>query len=69
MKSRHLWLPSLALAAAGGWLTASLFALPARGKEPRFPQLTMEQLNEQQRPLGERVMKSRASGSPAPTIR
>ena len=47
MKSRHLWLPSLALAAAGGWLTASLFALPARGKEPRFPQLTMEQLNEQ----------------------
>src|SRR3954469_16239859 len=66
MKSSHLWLPSLALAAAGGWLTASLFALPARGKEPRFPQLTMEQLNEQQRPLGERVMKVSSVGLAGP---
>jgi hypothetical protein len=66
MKSRHLWLPSLALAAAGGWLTASLFALPARGKEPRFPQLTMEQLNEQQRPLGEQVMKVSSVGLAGP---
>src|SRR3954452_8759570 len=66
MKSRHLWLPSLALAAAGGWLTASLFALPARGKEPRFPQLAMEQLNEQQRPLGEQVMKVSSVGLAGP---
>jgi 4-carboxymuconolactone decarboxylase len=29
----------------------------AAGKEPRFPQLTMEQLNEVQRPLGEQIMK------------
>ena len=29
----------------------------AASKEPRFPQLTMGQLNEQQRPLGEEIMK------------
>jgi 4-carboxymuconolactone decarboxylase len=66
MKSRHLWLPSLALAAVGGWLAASLFAPPARGKEPRFPQLTMEQLNEQQRPLGVEVMKVSSVGLAGP---
>jgi 4-carboxymuconolactone decarboxylase len=66
MKSRHLWLPSLALAAVGGWLAASLLAEPARGKEPRFPQLTMEQLNEQQRPLGEQVMKVSSVGLAGP---
>jgi 4-carboxymuconolactone decarboxylase len=31
--------------------------LMAPGKEPRFPQLTMEQLNDTQRPLGEQIMK------------
>jgi 4-carboxymuconolactone decarboxylase len=66
MKSRHLWLPSLALAAAGGWLGAGLLAEPARGKEPRFPQLTMEQLNEQQRPLGVEVMKVSSVGLAGP---
>jgi 4-carboxymuconolactone decarboxylase len=29
----------------------------ASSKEPRFPQLTMDRLNEQQRPLGEEIMK------------
>jgi 4-carboxymuconolactone decarboxylase len=29
----------------------------AASKEPRFPQLMMDQLNEQQRPLGEEIMK------------
>ncbi|MEA2834997.1 MAG: 4-carboxymuconolactone decarboxylase [Methylobacteriaceae bacterium] len=66
MKSRHLWLPSLALAAIVGWLGASLYAPPARGKEPRFSQLTMEQLNEQQRPLGEQVMKVSSVGLAGP---
>jgi 4-carboxymuconolactone decarboxylase len=66
MKSRHLWLPSLALAAMGGWIAASLVAPPARGKEPRFPQLTMEQLTEQQRPLGEQVMKVSSVGLAGP---
>jgi 4-carboxymuconolactone decarboxylase len=66
MPSRHLWLPSLALAAVGGWLGATLLAPPARGKEPRFPQLTMEQLTEQQRPLGEQVMKVSSVGLAGP---
>jgi 4-carboxymuconolactone decarboxylase len=66
MKSSRLWLPSLALAAIGGWFAASLVAPPARGKEPRFPQLTMEQLNEQQRPLGEQVMKVSSVGLAGP---
>src|SRR5436305_3305916 len=63
---RTLLLPSLALAAAGGWLGASLIAATARGKEPRFPQLTMEQLNEQQRPLGEQIMKVSSVGLAGP---
>jgi 4-carboxymuconolactone decarboxylase len=66
MKSRQLWPASLALAAVGGWLGASLLAPPARGKEPRFPQLTMEQLNEQQRPLGVEVMKVSSVGLAGP---
>src|SRR5438270_10166449 len=66
MKSRSLWFPSLALAVAGGWFAATLIAPPARGKEPRFPQLTMEQLNEQQKPLGEQVMKVSSVGLAGP---
>jgi 4-carboxymuconolactone decarboxylase len=66
MRSRSLWFPSLALAVAGGWFAATLVAPPARGKEPRFPQLTMEQLNEQQRPLGEQVMKVSSVGLAGP---
>jgi len=48
MKSASLWMSSVALAAAGGWFAATMFAPPATGKEPRFPQLTMDQLNESQ---------------------
>jgi 4-carboxymuconolactone decarboxylase len=59
-------LSSLAVAAAAGWLAASLVAPPARGKEPRFPQLTMEQLTEQQRPLGVEVMKVSSVGLAGP---
>ena len=66
MKLRHFWLPLLALAAIVGGLAASLTAPPARGKEPRFPQLTMEQLTEQQRPLGEQVMKVSSVGLAGP---
>jgi 4-carboxymuconolactone decarboxylase len=66
MRSRHVWLSSLALAAIGGWFAATIVAPPARGKEPRFPQLTMEQLNEQQRPLGVEVMKVSSVGLAGP---
>jgi 4-carboxymuconolactone decarboxylase len=38
----------------------------APGKEPRFPQLTMEQLNDTQRPLGEQIMKVSRVGLAGP---
>src|SRR5271169_5285583 len=38
----------------------------ASGKEPRFPQLTMPQLNDGQRPLGEAIMKISAVGIAGP---
>ncbi len=65
MKSA-IWMSSLAVAAAGGWLAATIFAQPATSKEPRFPQLTMDQLNDAQRPLGEQVMKVSSVGLGGP---
>ena len=53
MKSNLLWMSSLAVAATGGWLAATLGSAPATSKEPRFPLLTMDQLDAKQRPLGE----------------
>ena len=41
-------------------------ATPAIGKEPRFPQLTMAQLNDKQRPLGEAIMKISSVGIGGP---
>jgi 4-carboxymuconolactone decarboxylase len=38
----------------------------AKSKEPRFPQLTMEQLNESQKPLGEQIMKVSSVGLGGP---
>jgi 4-carboxymuconolactone decarboxylase len=57
---------SLLAAAAGGWVAASMFAPPAIGKEPRFPQLTMDQLTDAQRPLGEAIMKISSVGIGGP---
>src|ERR1700723_3942434 len=65
MKSA-LWMSSLTVAAAGGWLAATMFAQPATGKEPRFPQLTMDGLNEAQKPLGEQIMKVSSVGLGGP---
>ena len=65
MKSA-LWISSLTVAAAGGWLAATVFAAPATGKEPRFPLLTMDQLSEAQKPLGEQVMKVSSVGIAGP---
>src|SRR6266404_8556629 len=39
---------------------------PMTAKEPRFPQLTVEQLNEQQKPLGEQIMKVSSVGLGGP---
>src|SRR5664279_1390493 len=66
MHSASVWISSLAVAAAGGWFAATMFAAPATGKEPRFPQLTMEQLNEAQKPLGEQIMKVSSVGLGGP---
>ncbi|MET0222632.1 MAG: carboxymuconolactone decarboxylase family protein [Tardiphaga sp.] len=66
MKSASLWMSSIAAAAAGGWFAATLFAAPATSKEPRFPQLTMDQLDAKQKPLGEQVMKISSVGLAGP---
>src|ERR1700753_327399 len=66
MHSTSIWLSSLTIAAAGGWLAATMFAAPATSKEPRFPQLTMDQLSEAQKPLGEQIMKISSVGIGGP---
>ena len=66
MKVLAAWSASMALAAACGWLAATVFGASAAGKEPRFPQLTMDQLNEQQRPIGEKIMKISSVGLGGP---
>jgi 4-carboxymuconolactone decarboxylase len=66
MRLTSIWLSSLALAAAGGWFAATMVAQPATSKEPRFPQLTMDQLDEKQKPLGEQIMKVSSVGIGGP---
>src|SRR3979490_1029548 len=66
MRPASVWISSLAIAAAGGWFAATMFTSPATSKEPRFPQLTMEQLNEAQKPLGEQIMKVSSVGLGGP---
>src|SRR5450755_3013474 len=41
-------------------------AQPATGKQPRFPQLTMDQLDDKQKPLGEQIMKISSTGLGGP---
>ena len=51
-----------------GWMAANTASSSAKGKEPRFSQLTLEQLNNQQRLLGEIgaiVRNKRPQGSPS----
>jgi 4-carboxymuconolactone decarboxylase len=54
------------LATAGGWLFGLLTSHYATSKEPRFPQLTMEQLNDTQKPLGEQIVKVSSVGLGGP---
>jgi 4-carboxymuconolactone decarboxylase len=65
---RKLYLTiAVALVSAGlGWIAGHGALSPALGKEPRFPQLTMDQLNDQQRPLGEAIMKISSVGIAGP---
>lgn len=66
MRLRPSWIASLLLAGVGGWFASSAFDAAAIGKEPRFPQLTMDQLNDQQLPLGEKIMKISSVGLAGP---
>jgi 4-carboxymuconolactone decarboxylase len=66
MHSAPVWISSLTLAAAGGWFAATMFAAPATSKQPRFSQLTMDQLDEKQKPLGEQIMKVSSVGLGGP---
>jgi 4-carboxymuconolactone decarboxylase len=54
-----------ALFTAVGWFAAGANNA-AIGKEPRFPQLTMPQLSDAQRPLGEAIMKISRVGIAGP---
>jgi 4-carboxymuconolactone decarboxylase len=64
--STSVWLSSLVVAAAGGWFAATMFTQPATSKQPRFQQLTMDQLDERQKPLGEQIMKVSSVGLGGP---
>src|SRR6266516_1751254 len=66
MHSASVWISSLAVAASGGWFAATMFAAPAISKQPRFPQLTMDQLDDKQKPLGEQIMKVSSVGLGGP---
>ena len=59
-------LVTVAVAATAGGAMAMSLMNPAIGKEPRFPQLTLEQLSEAQRPLGEKIMKVSSVGLGGP---
>jgi len=56
----------LATALPVAWIAANTVSSPARGKEPRFPQLTLDQLNDQQRPVGEKIVKISSVGLGGP---
>src|SRR5262245_33766108 len=57
----------VAIVSAGfGWFAGHSSSTSAVGKEPRFPQLTMEQLADEQRPLGEAIMKISRVGIAGP---
>jgi 4-carboxymuconolactone decarboxylase len=60
---------ALTLVAAAGWLVAAIgpnAMSNAVSKEPRFPLLTMDQLSDQQKPLGEQIMKVSSVGLGGP---
>jgi 4-carboxymuconolactone decarboxylase len=71
MTLRKLGSAAVALLSAGlglflGFLAGQSSSTPAAGKAPRFPQLTMAQLSDAQRPLGEAVMKISSVGIAGP---
>ena len=63
---RTTLLALITVATAVGWLGGIATTPYATGKEPRFPQLTMDQLNDKQKPLGEQIMKVSSVGLGGP---
>jgi len=68
---RKLGGAAIALLSAGlglflGFLAGQSSTTPAIGKAPRFPQLTMAELSDAQRPLGEAIMKISSVGIGGP---
>ena len=55
-----------AATASGGLIVGTLIGSHAMSKEPRFPQLTMDQLTDKQKPLGEQIMKISSVGLGGP---
>jgi 4-carboxymuconolactone decarboxylase len=67
MKKKHLaGYSSLALAAIGGWIAGTTLYAAASDRPPRFSQLTIEQLDDQQRPLAEHVLAYSSVGLGGP---
>jgi 4-carboxymuconolactone decarboxylase len=62
---RIAFVTTVALAVVAGW-TGAMMTTSATSKEPRFPQLTMDQLNDKQKPLGEQIMKVSSVGLGGP---
>ena len=62
MKKNIAWSAAILLGAGVGFLAGA--AYPAKGGEPRFSQLTMEQLDDRQRPLAEDIVKYSNIGGP-----
>ena len=63
---RMTLLALIMIATAIGWLGGIAATPYATGKEPRFPQLTMDQLNDKPKPLGEQIMKVSSVGLGGP---
>jgi 4-carboxymuconolactone decarboxylase len=66
MKSSFTAVSSFALGVGTLAMVASMSERSVVGKEPRFVQLRMEDLNEQQRPLAEEIMKISSLGIGGP---
>jgi 4-carboxymuconolactone decarboxylase len=66
MVGNQAFVTTVMLASGLSWIAAAAFQAPAVSKEPRFPQLTMEQLNDRQRPLAEKIMQISSVGIAVP---
>ena len=63
---RRAWTPAVALIAATTALSAVTIGSSAVSKDPRFPQLTMDQLTDKQKPLAEQITKVSSVGLGGP---